>query len=179
MPVNRVPGSLLNKVPQVPKYLEFPSSLSASSITVSWVAWVIDCLECHNAPVPTKCLKSAQAGQSFGYFFVRINKSVRNTALTEWFSCKNCWIIVLHKWIILLYLNTRKQYPSGGVGRAYLIYIFQNTHQKWLFFLKEHFSLILQWTAFNNQALISSKIRVCWLNSFFFSYIKLCWWTPY
>ena len=176
MPVNRVPGSLLNKVPQVPKYLEFPSSLSASSITVSWVAWVIDC---HNAPVPTKCLKSAQAGQSFGYFFVRINKSVRNTALTEWFSCKNCWIIVLHKWIILLYLNTRKQYPSGGVGRAYLIYIFQNTHQKWLFFLKEHFSLILQWTAFNNQALISSKIRVCWLNSFFFSYIKLCWWTPY
>ena len=126
MPVNRVPGSLLNKVPQVPKYLEFPSSLSASSITVSWVAWVIDC---HNAPVPTKCLKSAQAGQSFGYFFVRINKSVRNTALTEWFSCKNCWIIVLHKWIILLYLNTRKQYPSGGVGRAYLIYIFQNTHQ--------------------------------------------------
>ena len=143
MPVNRVPGSLLNKVPQVPKYLEFPSSLSASSITVSWVAWVIDCLECHNAPVPTKCLKSAQAGQSFGYFFVRINKSVRNTALTEWFSCKNCWIIVLHKWIILLYLNTRKQYPSGGVGRAYLIYIFQNTHQKWLFFLMAQFSLML------------------------------------
>ena len=140
MPVNRVPGSLLNKVPQVPKYLEFPSSLSASSITVSWVAWVIDC---HNAPVPTKCLKSAQAGQSFGYFFVRINKSVRNTALTKWFSCKNCWIIVLHKWIILLYLNTRKQYPSGGVGRAYLIYIFQNTHQKWLFFLMAQFSLIL------------------------------------
>ena len=140
MPVNRVPGSLLNKVPQVPKYLEFPSSLSASSIIVSWVAWVIDC---HNAPVPTKCLKSAQAGQSFGYFFVRINKSVRNTALTEWFSCKNCWIIVLHKWIILLYLNTRKQCPSGGVGRAYLIYIFQNTHQKWLFFLMAQFSLML------------------------------------
>ena len=140
MPVNRVPGSLLNKVPQVPKYLEFPSSLSASSIIVSWVGWVIDC---HNAPVPTKCLKSAQAGQSFGYFFVLINKSVRNTALTEWFSCKNCWIIVLHKWIILLYLNTRKQYPSGGVGRAYLIYIFQNTHQKWLFFLMVQFSLIL------------------------------------
>ena len=179
MPVNRVPGSLQNKVPQVPKCLEFSSSLSASSITGSWVAWVIDCLECQNAPVPTKCQESAQVGQSFGYFFVRINKSVRNTALTEWFSCKNCWIIVLHKWIILLYLNTRKQYPSGGVGRAYLIYIFQNTHQKWLFFLKEHFSLILQWTAFNNQALISSKIRVCWLNSFFFSYIKLCWWTPY
>ena len=24
----------------------------------------------------------------------------------------------IHKWIILIYLNTGKQYPSGEVGRA-------------------------------------------------------------
>ena len=34
-------------------------------------------------------VQSAQIGQNFVYLFFRINKSVRNAALTEWFSRQN------------------------------------------------------------------------------------------
>ena len=85
MPVYGVPWSLLNKVSRVSWVPECLKCHSASSTRMSWVA------EDPNAcRVFTKLLQSVQMRKIFGSLFVRMNKFVRNAALTGWFSYRNC-----------------------------------------------------------------------------------------
>ena len=150
MPVNGVPWSLLDKVSEVPWVPECLKYRSASSTQVSWVAEVPSAYR-----IFIKFLHSVQMQQNFGSLFFRINKFVRNAALTGWFSCQNCLKNTVHKLIILTYFYLKKQYTSGRVGRVerkgsvwyclkrHIKSIFCKT-QKWVFWRKiAHFSLIL------------------------------------
>ena len=105
--VNEIPWSLLNKVLQVPECLECPSVLCDFTLRLPWVS------ECPIAyRVPTDCLGFVQMRQNIESLFVWINKSIKNAALTAWLWYRDCWIQIVHKLIILEYLNDRHQYPS-------------------------------------------------------------------
>ena len=86
------------QVPWVPKCLKCMTALSASSALSGLsprVSWVPECSSGYRMLM--ECLQSAQIGQNFGSLFVLMNKSVKNAELTEWFSCQNCWIKIVHK----------------------------------------------------------------------------------
>ena len=124
--MNGVPWSLLKKVPQAPKCLEHPSTqvpqvpqciacssyltvLSASSGLTALVSWVPE--------RPSACRMPTEwpDGAKFGSLFVRIKTFVGSAGLTKWFSCQNFWMKIVHKWMILIYWNNRKQCPKSGV----------------------------------------------------------------
>ena len=99
------------------KFLECFECQSASSTLVSWLALLPKFLDCLKAQVPAECLQSAQIRQNVWSLFAPINKSVTDAELTELLLCQSCLAKIVHKWITLIYLNTRKQYPRGGVGK--------------------------------------------------------------
>ena len=112
-----------------------------------------------------KCPKK-QVEQNFGSLFVRINKSVGNTALTEWFSFRSIETVESSIRVVELagHILDSVRYCHK---RAHLIHIFRSTHQKRMFKIRmAHFSLILQWALSNNWTLISSKIGAGWLSLF-------------
>ena len=67
----------------------------------------------------TEYLQNVQMGQNFGSLFTGINKFVWNAEINEWLTSWNCYKKIVHQWIIFTYVNTTKQYPSGGVGKTY------------------------------------------------------------
>ena len=121
----------MRPLPERHEWLECPSGLSAT---------MPKCLQ-GAYRVPTEC----PMGQSFRSLFVRINKSVVNATLTEWFLCRKCEIKIIHEWIILIILALENNIrviesaghtleSKGSVGyrhkSAHLIYSFQKTYQK-------------------------------------------------
>ena len=75
------PSALSAQLPWVPEFFEFQS---VSSTRMSWVAEYASAYR-----VFTEYLSSVQMEQNFGSLFVRINKFVKNAALT-------------HNWMILV-----------------------------------------------------------------------------